>query len=294
MLYEFVEDEFELRNEFSTAKVSPWGATLTHLVINGKTVISHATKSDVKNSFAGVTLAPWPNRLAGAAWQLDGKKLSAKVNDHSQHSSGGNANHGLVFDRRFEIKNQTSSQVTFTISLGDDEVYPFEVAIDVSYELIGTELLASISAKNNGSKIAPVAFGTHPYLAIAADSKIKISAALQAVNDSAQIPTGWEPAVKQIAETYAQLKLDDCFAGLETDANGIAQTTITNADGSQVAVWQDALFKYLMIYTHPSLGVAIEPQTSPANAFNSGEDLIWLEPAEAVTGRWGIRVGSEK
>ena len=294
MPQEFIEDEFELRNEIATAKVSPWGATLTHLVINGKPIINHATKQDVKNSFAGVTLAPWPNRLAGAAWQLEGKTLSATVNDHAQHASGGNANHGLVFDRRFEIKNQAESKVTFAISLGEDSVYPFGVEIEVSYELIGDELAARISAKNHGSTIAPVAFGTHPYLAIAADSKVKISAAVQAVNDSAQIPTGWEPAVKQIADSYAQLKIDDCFAHLETDENGIAQTLITNSDGSQVSVWQDETFKYLMIYTHPSLGIAIEPQTAPANAFNTREDLIWLEPAEAVTGHWGIRVGSEK
>jgi aldose 1-epimerase len=31
--------------------------------------------------------------------------------------------------------------------------------------------------------------------------------------------------------------------------------------------------------------------TCPPNAFNTGEDLIRLEPGERFDGRWGIRLG---
>ena len=41
----------------------------------------------------------------------------------------------------------------------------------------------------------------------------------------------------------------------------------------------------------PTLGraVAVEPMTAPANAFNTGAGLRWLEPGETWTVRWGIR-----
>ena len=35
--------------------------------------------------------------------------------------------------------------------------------------------------------------------------------------------------------------------------------------------------------------VAIEPMTAPADAFNSGKGVHWLEPGAEWTVRWGIR-----
>jgi aldose 1-epimerase len=35
--------------------------------------------------------------------------------------------------------------------------------------------------------------------------------------------------------------------------------------------------------------LALEPQTCPANAFNSGEDLIWLESGQTWSASWGVR-----
>jgi aldose 1-epimerase len=39
----------------------------------------------------------------------------------------------------------------------------------------------------------------------------------------------------------------------------------------------------------PGQAVAIEPMTAPADAFNSGAGLRWLESGESWTVRWGIR-----
>ena len=36
--------------------------------------------------------------------------------------------------------------------------------------------------------------------------------------------------------------------------------------------------------------VAIEPMTCPPNAFVTGDDLLVLEPGQAVTHTWGIQV----
>lgn len=288
MPIEFLEDEQLLENEFAFARVSPWGATLTELVINDLQVVGHASVDDVRDSFAGVTLAPWPNRLAGASWNYNNQSLATAINDGK-----GNANHGLVFNKKFEVKSQTSESITFVIALGEDRVYPFDVEIQVSYELIGAELTSSITAKNIGAQKAPVAFGTHPYICVTPKSKITINAATQTTNDENQIPIGTRAADPIVDAEYSSLALDDCFADLERDASGKATTQISNPDGTQILLWQDSVFKYLMVYTHPSLGIAIEPQTAPANALNSGVDLAWLEVGEAITGSWGIRVNSD-
>jgi aldose 1-epimerase len=40
----------------------------------------------------------------------------------------------------------------------------------------------------------------------------------------------------------------------------------------------------------PRHAIAIEPQTAPANAFNSQEDLIWLEPNQTHIASWGAEL----
>jgi aldose 1-epimerase len=286
---QFLADELLLQNEHAQARVSPWGATLTHLVLDEVEVIAHATKLDVQDSFAGVTLAPWPNRLANGTWKFDNQELSAQVNDGKS-----NANHGLVFDRKFEVVAQTQDSVVFSYLLGGDAAYPFEVAVQVSYSLKASELVSTISARNQTQVEVPVAFGSHPYIRAASDSQVSISAGSQAVNNSAQIPTGSKTAQKILDAKFSELKLDDCFWDLTRDKQGVSQVLISHSSGSKISVWQDSVFKYLMIYTHPKLGLAVEPQTAPANALNSGQDLIWLKPRAEVTGTWGIRVGSGK
>lgn len=36
-------------------------------------------------------------------------------------------------------------------------------------------------------------------------------------------------------------------------------------------------------------GIAVEPMTCPPDAYNSGEDLLVLEPGQSNAGTWGIR-----
>lgn len=298
MPVEFLENEFELSNEFCTAKVSAIGASITELVIDGVGVIAHVTKAAHQQAFASVTLAPWPNRLAGGVWNFGGVELHADLNDPK-----GNANHGTVFGREFTVRDRTQSSISFSTELGQDEIYPFTVELNVSYNLIERELVCTIEAKNLSDLRAPIAFGSHPYLTVQPDSQILISAKTQLVNNEQQIPIGLEEAmIINPAPNFENLHLDDCFTDLIRNEEGKATTAINHTDGSSVELWQDSKFKYLMVYTNRTLSnlgvdvlaIAIEPQTSPADALNSGTDLVWLSAGERSEASWGIRVNSGK
>jgi aldose 1-epimerase len=39
-----------------------------------------------------------------------------------------------------------------------------------------------------------------------------------------------------------------------------------------------------------TFAAAIEPSTAAPNAFNSGRNLMWLEPGVEFVGRWGVKV----
>jgi aldose 1-epimerase len=36
--------------------------------------------------------------------------------------------------------------------------------------------------------------------------------------------------------------------------------------------------------------LALEAQSAPANAFNTGDGLVWLEPGQIWSGTWGIDI----
>jgi aldose 1-epimerase len=61
----------------------------------------------------------------------------------------------------------------------------------------------------------------------------------------------------------------------------------------------DETFGYAQVFTGDTVpqperrrfGLAVEPMTCPANALNSGEGLVVLEPGQRLTGTWGISPG---
>jgi aldose 1-epimerase len=91
---------------------------------------------------------------------------------------------------------------------------------------------------------------------------------------------------------------DHNFADLEREADGLAHTYLRSDNGGQIDVWQDAAFKYVVLFTpdfYPTRSgkvwaAAVEPQTAAANAFNTGEDLLWLGTGEPFSASWGVRV----
>lgn len=289
-------DEITLSLGEVSARVSPEGASLTELTVLGKTVIEHVSAQAASQSFAGATLAPWPNRLKDGEWVYEGKKLRFENLDDLN-----NANHGLVFNRTFEVETNTGSTVVFRLNLGEDAGYPFRVQLKVEYALSVSGVTSSIKVENLGSETAPIAFGAHPYIAVDDECEITITAETQAVNDERMIPIAFEPASKNKNANgsplrFGGLQIDDCFGGLARDPEGISSCVVRRSSGDQITVWQDEAFKYLMVYAHHSLnelgmsasGLALEPQTSPANALQSGTDLYLLQPGKTKVANWGI------
>jgi aldose 1-epimerase len=187
--------------------------------------------------------------------------------------------------------NQSQNSATYKYELAASESYPFHLEIGATYRLAETGIEVTYFAKNLGEGSAPYGVAAHPYFDIKDGSTFLINANKQSINNSKQIPIGLEPASK--AEgilRYGSTNLDDCYTELTGDL------VITHEDGSTVTIWQDAAFKYLMVYTghhlrdfgFPNPGLAVEPQTCPANAFNTLEDLIWLAPGERWQANWGV------
>lgn len=243
--------------------------------------------------FAGTLLTPWPNRIENGSYQFEGRHYQLEIRDGM-----GNALHGLVDEQRAEVLEHRTGLVRLRNFVESFEGYPANLVIESVFELSESELSVTYTVTNQGPGNAPVAIGTHPYFPYGANTKIEINAKTAAKHGSNMIPIGEVPASELglgpgKSALVSELKLDTQFSQL-----GDPVAIVTNDDFGY-EVWQrDA--NWLMVYntevfpwaTGPGNAIAIEAQTCPANAFNTGEDLRILASGQSTSMRWGVRLRS--
>ena len=91
--------------------------------------------------------------------------------------------------------------------------------------------------------------------------------------------------------------LDTPFAELDRDGEGLVVVRLARVDGTHgVDVWGGPGTDYLQVFSGDTLapgrrrrGLAVEPMSCPADAFNSGAGLVRLEPGQTHTLQWGLR-----
>ena len=291
-----VDEVLHLSSGDYRAVVSPQGGSIKTLTYRNQEIIT-VPLPVADFAFVGSAIAPWVNRLADASWSLDGVTYRGEITEAKHH----NGLHGLSVRRDFEVELATETEVCFAYQFGSDEVYPFKVVFRVSYQLSSDGLRVTFSTENLDTKRVPITFGTHPYFAVDADSKLKVNAKTAAINDERQLPVG-KQSIESIGlkngefAAFVDLPLDDCILDFE----GLPETHLSRpALGLNVKVSSDANLPYQMLFVRgPKFAgenpvtVAIEPQSSPANALRTGDDLVWLDPQQIFSGSWAVSVES--
>ena len=290
-------------NGLIEAQIARVGAALRYLAIDGLQLVEPGELGSLSPFCEGVIMSPWPNRIDGGKWVYQGRTLELPINLHEQQ----NANHGLLMDAAYDVVEQGESSVTLGALIHARLGYPFNVYTTVSYELVESGVKISHTAVNHSAADAPYALGGHPYFKIAGvateDLFLRSDAETVLVVDERQIPTGTMPTAHSRFDMRSGVRVGDNFydhdfTDLPRDAEGLAHTYLTAADGRGFDIWQDAEFKHVVIFTpdfyfadlgqNKRYACAIEPQTSGPNAFNSGDDLTWLKQGQKFVATWGI------
>lgn len=290
-----------------TAMIAQVGAGLRSLKLNDTEFIESCEPDEIAPYCAGIVMSPWVNRLDGGKWTYKGQVLEVPITIHDQQ----NANHGLLefaeYSEIERVENESESSVTLAATIQPRRGYPFLVKTTVKYALHAGGLTVTHGAVNHSVDAAPYAVGGHPYFKVSGTPTEQLVLKSQAATlidvDERQIPIGRSST----AGTRFDLRdgqpvgnnfFDHNFADLAREADGLAHTYLNAENGAQIDVWQDASFKYVVLFTpdfYPTKSgkvwaAAIEPQTAAANAFNSGEDLLWLEPHVPFSASWGVKV----
>jgi aldose 1-epimerase len=242
-------------------------------------------------------LVPWPNRLRGGQYSFDGAAQQLAITE----PSAGNAIHGLGRWERWSVRQRDAGSVTLGLELVPQTGWPFELTVEIRYAIDAREgLRVDASARNHGSGRAPFGAGFHPYLACGSDGlagvEVTIPADTRLLVDDVQIPVGSEavegtPYDLRTGRQLGELRMDDCFTGLQHTGGRAAAEVRTASGGARV--WCDEAFGHLQAFTLDAFpgggsGLALEPMTCAPDAFNSGAGLITLEPGASWAGSWGI------
>jgi aldose 1-epimerase len=289
--------QFEIRRGDALAVVTELAAGLRLFSRDGVQLTESYGDAQLPPGATGITLAPWANRIEDGIWYLDGKKQQLDITEVSRK----NASHGLLRNSSYALVAEDQFSVTLEAVIFPQHGYPFLARHQVRYEIdAGLALRVSQSFINDSAAPAPFVLGAHPYLRVGdvppEEMVLTVHAGTRLVADERLIPRSSVPVDGDFdfggGRSVGGLDVDVAFTDLEFDG-GIARQTLSAPDGRSVSLVQDENCAYVHVFvtdTFPgrSKAVAIEPMTGPANAFNSGEGLRWLEPGGTFTMRWGI------
>ena len=247
---------------------------------------------------------PWPNRIRDGAYSFDGRSLQLGLSEAAR----GNASHGLVRWAAWSVEELSSASVSLTYRLMAQSGYPWTVDLHVLYDLSADGLTVTQTATNLSPTPAPYASGAHPYLRVGTSGvdawELTVPASSRLLVDDQLIPVGSEPVDGtpydfRISRPVRDTVIDHAFGDLDRDASGVATVVVRDpASGDGVALWMDERHRWIQVFTAeldatPRLAIAVEPMTSPPDAFRSGTDLVVLAPAgqdgDEFSGSWGIR-----
>ncbi|HEY5014760.1 MAG TPA: aldose 1-epimerase family protein [Acidimicrobiia bacterium] len=254
----------------------------------------------------GQVLVPWPNRIAGGRYDFGGTTHQLALNEPAK----GNAIHGLVRYANWTVASLGAERVTMAYTLYPQPGYPFLLGLEVEYSLGDEGLEVRASATNLGADACPYGAGFHPYLTLdpARIDTLELCSPASTYyrSDDSLIPIGREPVAGtpfdfRTPRPIGATRMDTAFTDLDRDADGRATVRLRDpATGDVVALWCDASYPYLMVFTGDALpeahrrrgGLAVEPMTCAPDAFRSGDGLTVWEPGASTSGTWGIRAGS--
>jgi aldose 1-epimerase len=283
-----------------TAVVAELAASLRRVRVGDVEIVQDYGADALPSGGSGIVLVPWPNRIRDGRWTQGGSVQQLDVTEPAK----GNASHGLLRNTGYRVTDRSESAITLSATVFPQHGYPFHLDTSVRYSLTATGLEVVHGIHNVGDATAPFGVGCHPYLRVGdtpmRDLVVTVSGERMLETDDRslpvrEVPVAGTPQDLRGGGALRDLDLDTAYTGLAT-VDGRVRHRLAAPDGRAVELHADPVFGWAQVFTNPVYAtddgridaVAIEPMTCPADAFNSGTDLLRLEPGEQWVAGWGL------
>lgn len=289
------------------AELAAVAATLRSLTHDGRDLVVPFALDQFRPLFSGAILVPWPNRIVDGDYAFDGVEHELPINERARH----HALHGLVLAQEFEVTSAGPSGAVLRATVHAQQGYPFTLGIEVAYDLGPDGLVATVTATNLGADRAPYGVAQHPYLTAGSPMNNECVLSLPAATVLEVEPERLTPlALTDVAtadggafdfrtpRVIGTQFIDHAYSGLQLEDDGFCEVTLVRPDGAGTRMrWDGRVLPWVQIHTadrpepdRNRVGLAVEPMTCPPDAFNSGTDLVILDPGARHTANWTIGV----
>jgi aldose 1-epimerase len=296
-------EQWTLRDGRQEATVVEVGGGLRTYRVDGTDVVAGYAVDEMCRAGRGQVLMPWPNRIRDGKYTFEGAEHQLGLSEPALH----NASHGLVRWATWLLHWHADdwSALTVRTRLHPQPGWTATLDLSVNYVLEPHGLVVSVHASNAGDTAAPFGFGAHPYVALGdtplAEVELSIPAGLEVLVDEQLVPTGTAAVRPEVdfrtRRRLGSTALDTAYTGLtRTRADGGWEVVVGGLGTGDVSVWGDGSLDWAQVFTAKGKdtgvdgvrGIAVEPMSCPANAFNTGEGLVVLAPGDSWSARWGI------
>lgn len=282
------------------AVIASVGATLRALTHEGRDLVVPFDAHDVRPAYRGATLAPWPNRIVDGRYSFAGAEHQLALTEPAR----GHALHGLLAWAEFTAREVHPDRVVLAATIEPQTGYPFRVEVETEYRLDASGLTQTVTARNLGVDAAPWGTGPHPYLVAGPgrvdDWTLELPASVVlTVTEDRLSPVAADPVEAhpewdfRVPRVISDVFIDHAFTDLGR-AGGIAEVRVRAGDAGVVLRF-DERCPWVQVHTADTpdaathrIGLAVEPMTCPPDAFNSGVDLVVLDPGASHAASWTI------
>lgn len=260
----------EMLGASSRATIAPErGGMLTRLDVGGEPLLylDEATLRDPQQNVRGgaPVLFPSPGKLAHDLWSRAGRMGSMK-----QHGFARNLPWTVV-DR----SPGSAPSVTLRLEANDDSLrlYPWEFAVELDYTLEASGIRIKQRVENKSPSAMPFGFGFHPYFFVP-----------DAEKPNGRVPTKATRAFdnttkKEIDMPEDGIDLTKKEVDLHLIDHGAPSAVLDVVGRPRIVVSGSPDYTRWVIWTLADRDfVCVEPWTSPGNALNSGDDLLYTPP----------------
>lgn len=260
--------------EITGSRRRPWmraliapdrGGMLSGFAIDKREIffLDRATFEDrSRNVRGGVpVLFPSPGKLEGDRWALDGR-------------SGALPQHGFARNVDWQVLRQTPDGVALRLEVDAMLDWPWACRVDVTYTARGKTVTLDTRVENRSAEKMPFGLGFHPYFAVADKRTFRLESTAKRAFDN----------VSKQEVPFAASKLD--LTASEVDLHLLDhrnQGIVFGFDDlPRVTIEADPAFSHWVLWSLPDRPfVCVEPWTCAANALNTGERVLWVEPGVA-------------
>ncbi|WP_394831245.1 hypothetical protein LVJ94_32515 [Pendulispora rubella] len=237
------------------------GGMVTRFFVGERPVLylDEATLVDTtKNVRGGIpVLFPSPGKLADDRFSRGGR-------------TGKMGQHGFARNAAWKVAARAEDEVTLRLASSEETraVYPWDFVLTYRYVLGPRALRIEQRIETTGDDPMPFGAGFHPYFQVA-----------QSAKGITHVPTkatrAWDNAKKELLTLERPLDLTGTEVDLHLVDHDSSRCELDLGDGHIIVVDAPEPFRRWIVWT---LGgrdfVCVEPWTSPANALNSGVDLL--------------------